>query len=340
MILVTGGTGFLGAHLLCTLLQQGESIRAIRRRSSSMNEFNLIVSSRFRSLKDKERDKLLSQIEWTEADLLDIPSLEAALSGIKRVYHAAAMVSFVPKHVDQMMEINVTGTANLVNLCLDYGVEKFCYASSIAALGRTESGKQMDEKSTWEDSPLNSNYALSKYRAELEVWRAAEEGLNVVVVNPGVILGTGNWKKGSCRMLATAARKLPMYTEGVNGYVDVLDVAKAMINLMGSEISHERFVLVSANLSFKELFHLVNKHTGNADPKIKAPQWLTALGWMGDKMRSALLGKDPLITRETVRALHNRFYYKAEKIQQQTGFSFTPVETTIEQAIAEWKIGS
>lgn len=167
----------------------------------------------------------------------------------------------------------------------------------------------------------------------MEVWRGAEEGLNVVIVNPGVILGVGDWKKGSCRMLATASKKLPMYTPGVNGYVDVKDVAKAMLQLMESSIVHERFVLVGANLSFKELFHFVNQQTGNPDPTIKAPKWLTSLAVPIDALRALILRKDPLVTMETTRALHNRFFYKAEKIQQQTGFTFTPVETTITESI-------
>lgn len=333
MILVTGGTGFLGAHLLCSLLEQGKHVRAIRRKSSLMDEFNLIFSYRFGQRTEDEMKKLLAPLEWVEADLLNIPALEEAFLGVTQVYHAAAMVSFVPKHVEQMMQTNVRGTANIVNLCLDFGVKKMCYASSIAALGRAENGRLMDEKTEWEDSPLNSNYAISKYRAEMEVWRGAEEGLNVVIVNPGVILGVGDWKKGSCRMLATASKKLPMYTLGVNGYVDVKDVAKAMLQLMESSIVHERFVLVGANLSFKELFHFVNQQTGNPDPTIKAPKWLTSLAVPIDALRALILRKDPLVTMETTRALHNRFFYKAEKIQQQTGFTFTPVETTITESI-------
>jgi nucleoside-diphosphate-sugar epimerase len=337
MILVTGGTGFLGAHLLCSLIDQGKRVRAIRRKSSLMNEFNLIASYRFSKHTPVEIEKILAKLEWIEADLLDIPALEAAFEGITHVYHVAAMISFVPKHVEQMMQANVHGTANIVNLCLSYGIRKLCYASSIAALGRMQNGQLMDEKTEWEDSPLNSNYALSKYRAEMEVWRGAEEGLDVVIVNPGVILGVGDWKKGSCRMLAAACKKLPMYTLGVNGYIDVKDVVRAMLQLMESAIVHERFVLVSANLSFKELFQLVNQQTGNPNPTIEAPKWLTTVAVTLDGLRAWLLGKDPLVTTETTRALHNRFFYKAEKIEQQIGFTFTPVETTIAETISVFR---
>ena len=331
MILVTGGTGFLGAHVLCELLEHNYAVRALKRATSDVQEFQYIFNCRFSSLSNNEKAAKLSLLNWTPGDVLDVPSLEEAMNGVEKVYHIAALVSFSPDKTSDMMFINAKGTANVVNVARDFAVKKLCYCSSIAALGRTESGMTIDEKTTWTDSPHNTNYAISKYRAEMEVWRAGEEGLNVVMVNPGVILGEGNPRKGSCRMQAAAMNGVPIYTEGVNGYVDVRDVARAMHLLMESDISGERFVTVSENLSFKDFFTMAAQTRGKQPPRFKAPRWLMNTAVAAARVGSWINGTSPQLTRETARAMYNKFYYNSARIKERLHFSFTPIHETLKR---------
>lgn len=331
MILVTGGTGFLGSHLLCELLEHNHAVRALKRATSDVQEFSYIFNCRFSSLSDDEKAAKLALLNWTPGDVLDIPALEEAMTGVEKVYHVAALVSFSPDTISDMMHINARGTANVVNVALDYGVKKLCYCSSIAALGRAESGMTIDEKTTWSDSSHNTNYAISKYRAEMEVWRAGEEGLHIVMVNPGVILGEGNPRKGSCRMLAAALNGVPIYTEGVNGYVDVHDVARAMRLLMESDISGERFVMVSENISFKSFFTMAAHASGKQPPQFEAPRWLMNTAVAVVRFVSLFTGTPPQLTRETARAMYNKFYYNSARIKERLNFSFTPIEETLKR---------
>ena len=229
-----------------------------------------------------------------------------------------------------MMDVNVEGTKNMVNISLIKGIKKICHVSSIAALGREKSGTQITEKSKWSESKNNSNYAMSKYKAEMEVWRGIEEGLNAVIVNPGVILGTGDWSKGSSKLFQLVWNGMPFYTLGVNGYVDVNDVSRAMIELMEKNISKERFVLVGENLQMKNYLDSVAEKLGKKKPTIEAGKILSKIAWRVDGLKSMLTGKEPSLTRETARAAQNKFYYNSEKINHKINFQFTPMNKTID----------
>ncbi|WP_104813782.1 NAD-dependent epimerase/dehydratase family protein [Aureitalea marina] len=184
MILVTGATGLVGSHLIYSLLQQQETIRATHRKSSDRSSL-LTVFSYFTD----NPQLLYDKIEWIEADLTDISALEKAFNGIETVYHCAAYVNFNPRNFQKLKKSNVEATANMVNLALDHGVKRFCYVSSIATIG-TSIGEQIaTEETPWSWEEENNVYAITKHNAEMEVWRASQEGLSVVIVNPGVILG-------------------------------------------------------------------------------------------------------------------------------------------------------
>src|ERR1035437_8011786 len=213
MIFVTGGTGLLGAYLLLDLTRKGNKVRALRREDSSLR----VVENIFR-YNDNRAEVLLKQIEWVNGDICDIYSLEDALEGIEFVYHCAAIVSFDPKDRDKMMRVNIEGTANIVNASLLKGVKKLCHVSSIAALGRSEQAKVVTEETTWKSSKQNSNYAISKYGGEREVWRGTEEGLNAVIVNPFIIIGMEDPKKGSSKLIATVDGFFLFYSNGINGF--------------------------------------------------------------------------------------------------------------------------
>ena len=258
MILVTGGTGLLGSHLLLELVKTGKQVRALKRPNADTDQVRKVFAYYV-----PDPDKLFAKIEWVDGDLLDMASLEIAIEGATEIYHAGAVVSFHPKDRDRMMKVNVDGTANLVNLSLEKKVNKFCYVSSVATLGRADTNETTNEESYWRISNKNSSYAISKYGAEREVWRGMEEGLNATIVNPSVILGPGYWNKNS-GLFRLVWEGLKFYTTGVNGYVDVRDVVYVMIRLMDGDFSGQRFVLTSESISYLALFTYMAKYLRKA----------------------------------------------------------------------------
>jgi len=309
MILVTGGTGLVGTHLLYDLTRSGKKVRVIKRANSNVSNVKKVFS-----YYTSDADSLLKNIEWMDADLLDVYSLMEVMEGVEQVYHCAAMVSFERKHLNEMTQINVEGTANMVNAALEKGIKKFCHVSSIASLGRAERGELTSEETFWKSSPENSNYSITKYAAEREVWRASEEGLNVVIVNPSLILGGGNWTQSSSNMFTKAFNGIKFYSEGTNGFIDVRDVAALMIRLMESDISSQRFLLNAENASFRHYFDLIHDTFEKSRPSIKAGKFLTGLAWRAESLRAMLIGSPPLITRETSVSANRKSSFSNEKI--------------------------
>ncbi len=324
MILVTGGTGLLGAHLLLELTQHGNHVRALRRVGSSLH----VVDSVFAT--STGNSGLLSMIEWVEGDILDIESLLHAMSDIEQVYHCAALVSFAAEDRQRLLQINVEGTSNMVNAAINAGVRHFVYVSSIATLGNTLNGDPISEGSPWESHPKGSAYSISKHSAEREVWRGMAEGLRAVIVNPSVILGPGDWSKGSSELFTAVWNGLKYTTTGVNGYVDVRDVARAMVSLANAGITNERFVINGANVSYKELFDAIAQSIGKPAPTTMVTPLAGELAWRLFAIKSKLSGKKPLITKETARSAQKRYSYSSQKLIQRIGFNFTPFKETIE----------
>jgi nucleoside-diphosphate-sugar epimerase len=334
LVLVTGATGFLGSHLVCRLLADGQVVRACKRNTSDTKEFNFVFHHYF---PDKnEQLRFSNNLVWVQTDVLELDTLAEAIIGVEWVYHCAALVSFEAADSDLLMDVNAQGTANVVNLCLLNGVKNLCYVSSIASLGRIKSGNTMDENSKWESSKLNSNYAISKYRAELEVWRGSVEGLNVIIVNPGVIIGIGDFKKGSNSLVHTIYKGLPLYSMGVNGYVDVKDVARAMILLVQSKIRNQRFVLVGSNLSIRDLFFMLADGFQKKRPSILVTPFLAGVSWRVMKVVRIFYKKGIAITKETARASVNESYYNSNKIIKELSFTFTPIENTVKECCAAY----
>lgn len=298
MVLVTGGTGLIGSHLLLHLCRQQFEVRAIYRDESGLQQVRKIFSYYHQS-----DTTLFDRIQWVSADITDIPAMQQALKGISKVYHAAALVSFDPRDGKRLMKINVTGTANIVNLCLSCGVEKLAYVSSIGSLGKTNrGGKRIREDDDWDHRPA-SHYAISKHLAEMEVWRASQEGLSVVIVNPGIVLGPGFWDKGSGKIIKMGMKSRGFYPPGGTGFIGVGDVAQILIELMESEVKGERFVLVSQNLSYKELFEQLSRATGGPFPRRKLGKNTLELLWRLDWLKSLLTGAPRKITKGGVKSL-------------------------------------
>lgn len=327
MILVTGGTGFLGSHLIRHLLDSGQQIRAIRREKASFD-----IIRRVFSFYNQDFDELSREIEWVEADITDIYSLEDCLQDVSDVYHAAALVSFQPGDVERLDHTNISGTANLVNACLQKGIRKFCHVSSIAAIGRAENDRVIDEEVIWKASRRNSHYAVSKYGAEREVWRGIEEGLQAVIVNPAIILGPGEINSGSTRLIKTVDKGLKFYTPGINGFVDVRDVVKIMDMLMESDISGERFIVSAENLSYKDLFGYIAGELKKPAPRFRAGRWMSELYWRLEFIRSKMSGKKPLVTRETARTAYNTYIYSGTKLTSRTGYEYMPIRQAVKDA--------
>ena len=320
MILVTGGTGLLGAQLLFDLTKQGKEVVAMVRDNSNKQ----IVNRTF-----KNHPHLITKIKWKIADLLDPKSLHDILDNIEQVYHCAAYVSFDSKEAEKVLEVNINGTANLVNVCLEKGIKKFCHVSSVAALGNDLIKGEVTEESMLNNSKFNSTYAIGKLGAEREVWRAGAEGLNCFMVNPTIILGRGDWITGSSALFTKIYNGFPYYTNGINGFVDVRDVSNIMIQLMEKDCNGEKYIICAENTSYKDLFSLIAVAFNKKPPSIKPPNWINHLFWRFEYVRSKISGHPPLITRETVYSSMKKKHYSNKKIKDLLDFNFIPIDKSI-----------
>ncbi|MEG0848667.1 MAG: NAD-dependent epimerase/dehydratase family protein [Flavobacterium sp.] len=323
MVLVTGGTGLVGSHLLLHLIENGENVRAIYRTKNNIQK----AKSVFELYK---KEALFEKIEWLEADILDVPSLENAFINIDYVYHCAALISFDPKDEEALRKINIEGTANMVNFSIALGVKKFCFVSSIAALGDLASHETyITEETDWNPEKPHSDYAISKYGSEMEVWRAHQEGLDVIIVNPSVILGpipkTKNKQQGSAELYLKVANGLSFYTLGSTGFITVDDVVKISRQLMNSEIKNERFTLIADNIVFKDILDTIAEALKVKKPSIHAKPLFMNFLWMADGIFSTLFFQKRRLTKATAKASYSKNLYSNEKIKTALGTVFTDV---------------
>jgi len=331
MILVTGGTGLVGAHLLYFLLTDGQKVRAIHRANSDLEGVKQVFS-----YYTDAPEILFNQVEWVEADLIDIPALTEAFEGVEYVYHAAAYVSFDPKNFQKLKKSNIEGTANIVNLCLHFKVKKLCHVSSIATFGKAAKDITTEE-TPWNPDDDNNVYAISKYGAEMEVWRGTQEGLDAVIINPGVILGSGFWEKGTGVLFHKVYKGLSYYTTGKMGFVDVIDVAKIGMELMKSPIKNECFILVAENDSYKNLLTIIANKFGLTSPKKELKSWMLSIGWRLDHLKSLLTGSKQMLFKSTAKAIVVKRKYDNSKVKEMLNYSFTPLEKTIEVIVSNYK---
>jgi dihydroflavonol-4-reductase len=316
MILVTGASGFLGQHLVRYLSAQGQVVRALYHNNPPAEDL-----------------QGLQGITWQKYDLLDIYAVEEVMRGITDVYHCAAVVSFKPKRSEEMLHFNAESTANIVNQALEQGVRKMVYVSSVAALGRTaDNKKEITEEEEWEENRQNSAYGMSKYLAEMEVWRGIGEGLNAVIVNPGIILGEGNWDDGSAQLMKVVHKEFPFYTQGVTAWVDVMDVVRILYMLMQGDVEAERFILSAGNYGYKEIFTMMADMLGKRPPHIRATPLVTGIVWRLSVLKANLSGANPAITKETAVNAQNKCFYNNDKLKRFfPAYSYSPVEDTIKR---------
>jgi len=323
MTLVTGGTGLVGAHLLLQLLREGSVVTATYRDDRSLEKVKIVFS-----YYSDEAEGLFNRIRWVRASVNDLVALEKAFEEVTLVYHCAALISFDPADFKNLRKVNAEGTANIVNTCLARGVDKLCYVSSIATIGSPLNGAPATEEDYGPDNDANV-YAISKYAAEMEVWRGAQEGLPVVIVNPGVILGPGFWKHGSGKIFHMAAKVPRYYPPGGTGFVGVADVVQTMVKLMQSTITNERFILIERNCTYKELLALLAAELHHTPPKILLRNWQLELLWRLDWLRNRLTGRKRKLTKNSVQSLKHVIRYDNQKIKASLGYRFKPLEDTI-----------
>jgi dihydroflavonol-4-reductase len=328
MVLVTGGTGLLGSHLLYKLTSENVPVRALYRDA----ERKSLVKKVFKYYDPNNYQSRFDSIDWFEGDILDICSLEEALEKIIQVYHCAGMVSFRKKDFNKLMKVNREGTANVVNTCLDAGIEKLCHVSSTAAIGG-KSNTQTNETTEWSLSKNTSGYAISKYSAEKEVWRGIEEGLNAVIVNPSVIFGAGKWDESSLTIFQTVSKGLSFYSTGANGFVDARDVAETMFRLMNSEITNDRFLCVGNNVTFRELLTKIASGMQKKAPHISTSKWMAGIAWRLAWIVSILRGNQATLTKESTHAAYSTMFYQNDKIRNVLGYEFSSLEETIQNVI-------
>jgi nucleoside-diphosphate-sugar epimerase len=316
MILVTGGSGLVGSELIIQLLSSGHKVKAIYHTTQLQN----FKSENLTSIK---------------CDILDTSMLEAAMEGITKVYHCAAIVSFNKRNSNNIYAVNVEGTANIVNACINAGVKKLLHVSSVAALGRANDGQVITEETTWIEERNNSIYGKSKFLAEMEVWRGIGEGLQAVIVNPSIILGGTDWNKGSAKIFKTAYEEFPWYTDGVTGFVDVRDVARASILLIDSEITNQRFILNAENVSYKKIFSDIAFAFDKEPPHKRVTPLLAAIVRRIESVKSFFTGKEHLLNKETAHTALAKYHFDNTKIIKSLhGFSFRPIKQTINDTCA------
>jgi nucleoside-diphosphate-sugar epimerase len=321
MVFVTGGSGLLGSHILLDLLRSGQEVRALRRPGSNLDRVRELFHW-------YGAEALYDKIQWVTGDLTDIPSLDIAMEGAIAVYHCGALISFDPGDRAKLLKVNQEGTRNIVNLCLHKGASRLYYVSSIATIRGAGGG--VSENDLWD--PAHSNaYATSKYLAEIEIWRGGQEGLQTVLVNPGVILGPGFWSGGSGRIFSRLDSGLKFAPPGSTGFVGVWDVVRALKALGESNCLNERFVLVTENLEYFSLFQKIAELLGVAPPKSVLATWQLEALWRLDWVRSHMGGGKRRLSKSIARSLRRPVQYSSKKIQERIGFRFQPFDEVLQQ---------
>jgi len=331
MNLITGATGLVGAHLSLLLLEKKEPVKALYRTKEKINQVKLFFDL-------YQKTSLFDKIEWIKGDILDIPSLEVAMKNTAYVYHCAAHISFDPNDANLIMSVNIEGTANVVNMALSQGVKKLCHVSSIAALGDPKTANEIvDENTEWDASKPHSDYALSKYGAELEVFRGYYEGLNMVIVNPGVILGAGFWQQGSGVLFDQIKKGIKFYSKGQTGFVSAWNVAEIMILSMKSEAVNQRFVVISENKFFADMAIKIADALGVTRPKYEAKPWLTTIGYTLDYILNKIFFTKRQLSRALVKSMHSKETFSHQKVVQTFNYSFEKIDQTIEKIAEKYR---
>lgn len=315
-IFLTGATGFVGSYIVRALLNEGYKNITCLTRSGSGNSLT---------------EDFDTHVKWVQGDVLDLPLLSDILSGQDIVIHSAAMVTFNTKNKKKLLQTALDGTANVVNVSLEYSVKKLVHISSVAAIGRRKKQETITEKQIFSHTPYDTSYGLSKFLSEQEVWRAHAEGLPVTILNPALVLGAGNWNNSSPGIFAKVYNKMPVYPTGTNGVVDVRDVAQAVILALNPAVNGERFILSAENWSFKNLLDTIALHLNVKGPQYPLTPWLAGVAWRLEALMGWVKNQSPAITRETVKSMSVHSVYDNSKSKELLGLTYRDVHHTLKE---------
>lgn len=313
MIFVTGATGLIGSRIILQLVKEGHAVKALVRKGADM----LLLKT------------CLDKITIIEGDVLDIVSVDKAMEGVEYIVHTAAVVSYAPSRFEEMRNINIEGTANIVNIALAKGIKKMVHISSVAALGRNKNQDAIDESSEWKETEYNTVYAETKYLSEIEVWRGLEEGLQAVILNPSVVIGGGDWNKSSTKILKYAYEEHALYPVGSVNYVDVRDVASITVQMLFNDISGQRYIISSEAVKYKDLLSQAAALFGKKAPHRAVKPWMTELAWRWESLKYIFTGKEPLITKETAKLSAYHTVYNNQKLISTLGYRYFTLQETL-----------
>lgn len=330
MVLLTGATGLLGRVLLMKLLEKGKKVRALRQSTSNIKEVELSLKDYGFILKAYEQS-----LEWVVADFQDVESLEKMLFGVEEVYHTAAVVSFDPSREDEVFSLNILGTKNLLYAMDSKKVDRLLFVSSIAVFDGLNSQNEIDEDSQFNPKMHHSAYARSKHFAEMEVFRAMAEGLQAVIINPGVIIGSGNWKRSSGQLFSSALR-IPFITSGIGSFVDVRDVASIAVELMEKESFGEKYIVVSENIPYREFMNSIRKTYGIKEAKVISES-ITKLLFNILRFFSFLSPSLKNISKDSIAALFSKEIVSNRKVKEHLNYNFISVQESIDFHLRNFK---
>lgn len=317
-ILITGGSGLLGSYLIRWFLQRGYTN----------------ITSTYTTTLDAVAPDLRDAVEWKQLVLPDKMAAIDVVHGHEWVIHAAAKVSYLAGDKYRLLEINKTGTEHIVNACLAHAVTHLVYVGSIGALGRETDHVTLNESTPWLDNEFSNVYGLSKYLGELEVWRGAGEGLNVSVVLPSVILGSGNWHSSSLQIVDRIVHKSGWYPTGQTGFVDVRDISRFIGALLEKSNTGGRWILNGANMTYGDLYYKLGAQLGLDKKFSPAPKWLAKTILIGSNLL-----KGGSLGTEMINQVYGTFTYDASKSLTLGGFQYRRIDETIREVALAYKSG-
>jgi dihydroflavonol-4-reductase len=321
LVAVTGASGLVGSSIVRKLIQSGISTRSILRSQSALGLLADIKES----------------TEIIESDVLDMAGLGLALEGADAVIHAAGYVSFNSRNRDRIHEINVQGTTNVVNACLQLGTRKLIHISSVAALGRQRGSTTINEETRWVPGMPASDYATSKYMAEVEVFRGMEEGLNVSLINPSVVLSAADGIRSSSQLFNYVWKQRMFYANVAMNYVDARDVAEMVTRILNGDYNGERFIANAGREDLKTVFELIGKRLEKRPPFIDVPKGLVSLAATVEQWRAGLSGREPMVSKESVAFLKEKIVFENNKAKKVLGMEFQTLESTLDWCCDEFR---
>ncbi len=310
--LVTGGSGFLGSHLVRALAKRGDDLRLFARRTSSLDHLTGI------------------EFERVTGDVTDRRAVRRAMAGVNRVFHVAGRTSLRPADREAVFDVNLRGARIVFEEALAAKVERLVHTSSVGAIGVAKPKSTADETTPFTIGHLGLAYVNSKHESELEAFRLAVQGLPVVIVNPTFVLGPDDPTGTSMGLVRRfCLGQIPVYVDGALNIVDVRDVAKGFLLADRKGEVGERYILGGRNFTFDRLFADLARISGVSPPPIKLPGGLASAG-----VQAAALARVPLpVIAEEVRSASQWWTYRNTKARKQLGFAPRPHEETLEDAV-------